>query len=199
MCEIIESWTFDDIAKLLTLIFGGLGLVKALFEYTKAQKWKKAEFLAKEVKDFYADKSVQRALLMLDWNIIPIPLFDSEVKSNNEKTFNFDDDIFENALKHHNETTFSDNETIVRKTMDEFLVKFSMFQNYIDSRLIKTSDLKPYFDYWIHLIGNSKLDRKSKGKFQQLWKFINYYEYNQIIKLFGNFGFDIRTSKIPGE
>jgi hypothetical protein len=197
MCEIIDYWTFDNIVTILTLIIGVIGLTKALVEYTRAQKWKKAEFLAKEVKDFYADKSVQRALLMLDWNIISIPLFDSEMKSNNQKTFDFDDEIFEKALKHHNETTFVENETIVRKTMDDFLVKLSMFQNYIDSGLIKTKDLKPYFDYWIELIGNDKLDRKSKGKFEQLWRFINYYEYRQIIKLFDNFGYNIKTEERP--
>lgn len=188
---------FDNTIKVLTLIIGVLGLGKALVEYTKAQRWKKAEFLAKEVKDFYADKNVQRALLMLDWSIIDIPLFEIEQKQDGIKTFLFKDDMFIQALKHHTETLFTDEETVIRQTVDEFLVKLSMFQSYIDSKLAKPKDLEPYFSYWIKLIGDKEVERKSQEFFNQLWKFINYYDYNQIIKLFKSFGYDILTGKKP--
>jgi len=192
-----SHFDFDNTIKVLTLIIGVLGLGKALIEYTKAQRWKKAEFLAKEVKDFYADKNVQRALLMLDWNIVDIPLFEIEQKKDGIKTFLFEDEMFIRALKHHDETMFTDEETIIRQTMDEFLVKLSMFQSYIDSKLIKPKDLEPYFSYWIKLIGNKDAERKSIACFNQLWRFINYYDYNQIIKLFKNFDYDIVTEKEP--
>ena len=74
------SLNFEKTIKLMTLIIGGLGFLKALVEYTKAQRWKKAEFLAREVKEFFADAYVQRALLMLDWNKVDIQLFENEIE-----------------------------------------------------------------------------------------------------------------------
>lgn len=33
------------------------------------QRWKKAEFIAKEAREFYADKRVERVVYMLDWGV----------------------------------------------------------------------------------------------------------------------------------
>jgi hypothetical protein len=134
---------------------------------------------------------------MLDWSIINIPIFENDQNRGGIITFLFSDEMFIQALKHHSETMFTDEETIIRQAVDEFLVKLSMFQSYIDSKLIKPKDLEPYFYYWIKLICDRDIERKAKDFFHQLWKFINYYDYSQIIKLFRNFNYDIITEKEP--
>ncbi len=195
MDNFLNSFTFDNIIKFLTLAVGVVGLFKVLLEYTKAQKWKKAEFLAKEVKEFFADANIQRALLMLDWNIIDIPLFENEIE--NKKSFLFKDEMLINSLKHHDETYFTDEESIIRQTFDDFLFKLGMFQNYIDSKLISKKDVEPYLSYWINLIGDLSRKRKDEQCFKQLWKFTNYYEYKPIIKLLKSFGYNITTDNHP--
>ena len=184
----------DNIVKFTTLGIGTLGLYKALIEYARAQKWKKAEFLAKEVKEFFADENVKRALIMLDWNIIDINLFNGEIEGKSK--FPFVDDMLESALKHHNEALFSEEETVIRKTFDDFLFKLGMFQNYIDSKLISKKDIEPYLIYWIDLICNLTLERKEGKCLKQLWKFINYYDYKPVIKLFKGFNYDIVTETL---
>ena len=99
------------------------------------------------------------------------------------------------ALKHHDEAYFTDEETVIRQTMDEFLFKLGMFQNYIDSKLITKKDVQPYLSYWINLVADKNLKRKDEACFRQLWKFIKYYEYNPVIKLFKSFDYDIDTDK----
>lgn len=57
--------------------FGGAiaALVFALMQYRRSEQWKRAEFIANEIKDFEADAVVQNALLMIDWGKRRINLF----------------------------------------------------------------------------------------------------------------------------
>ncbi len=170
-------------------------LIKGIFEYSKAQKWKKSEFLVKEIKEFNNDSDVQNAFLMLDWNNIDITTLNINVEET--KKFYFNDHLFENSLKHHKEKTFTPEEAVIRLIMDAFLFKLGMFQNYLKSKLITANDLKPYIIYWIEIIGDTNNDRKSKSVRLQLWRYINYYQYDSVIELCKNYGFNIGTEKKP--
>jgi hypothetical protein len=44
------------------------GSTVGLYQYVKAQRWKRREFIAAQIKDFEADKKIQLAMTMLDWN-----------------------------------------------------------------------------------------------------------------------------------
>lgn len=191
--QFLETRDFDKTIKFWTFLIAAIGVVKALFEYTKAQKWKKAEFLAKEIKEFHADENVQRAFLMLDWNLVDIKLFDGEIDG--KKQFAFNDTMFFNALKHHDEANFTVEEAIIRQIFDDFLFKLGMFQSYIDSKLVTKTDVENYLIYWINLIAKPKAGRKEEKCFIQFWKFISYYDYEKVIKLFENFDYDIKQPK----
>jgi len=192
MCEYIESLDVDLTIKALTLIVATIVAIKAIVEYRKTQKWKKNEFLAKEIKDFFSHKDVKKALLILDWNRIDIPLYDNEIPSNKTRSFLFVDEThLENSLATNPNSEFTDEETIIRKSFDEFLVKLSMFQNYIDNELIKIKDLKPYLEYWMKLLGDKNNSRKNPIYSEKYWNFINHFEYRQVKKLLKNFGYDI--------
>lgn len=157
----MQNLDFDQVIKLITLVITLILACKALFEYIKTQKWKKNEFLAKEMKEFFLDRDVKKTLLILDWKRIDIPLYENEIQSNTERSIFFEDDIhLVNSLSTDPNSEFNDEETIIRKSVDEFLVKLSMLQNYIDNDLFKTEDLKPYLSYWIGMIG----DKDKSGK-----------------------------------
>jgi hypothetical protein len=182
----------DTIIKLLTLLLAVIALFKGLYEYRKAQQWKKAEFLAKEVKEFYADENVDRALKMLDWNWMTIPLFENEIEG--RKSFEFKDEMLITSLSKHDESEFTEEETVIRLIMDDFLYRLGMFQNYIESKLIKKEDLVPYLLYWIKILGDPNLNRKQKKYILAIWEFINHYEYYTVIKLLKTFGYNIADS-----
>src|SRR5689334_2842815 len=57
--------------------FGGssFALIFGYFQYRKADQWKRAEFLAKEMKEFFEDSDVRNVLLMIDWAPRRINLF----------------------------------------------------------------------------------------------------------------------------
>lgn len=67
MGEINFNQIIESVIKYGGIAGGLFGFYKSFIEYRNAQKWKKAEFLSKEAKEFFADKNVSRALLFLDY------------------------------------------------------------------------------------------------------------------------------------
>src|SRR5712691_11440775 len=57
------------------LLGTGAALIFGYLQYQKADRWKRAEFLAKEMKDFFGDPDVQNVLLMIDWSPRRVNLF----------------------------------------------------------------------------------------------------------------------------
>jgi hypothetical protein len=57
--------------------FGTIGAgVFALKTFRRNEQWKRAEFLADEMKEFFANTLVQRTLVLIDWGIRRVPLLD---------------------------------------------------------------------------------------------------------------------------
>ena len=79
----------------------------------------------------------------------------------------------------------------IRIIFDRFLDKLSLFQQYIDAHLIEINDIRPYLLYWIEIISDPNR-RISKIKFKiALWKYCKYYHFDDVIKLFKLFGYNI--------
>lgn len=192
------NWKVDEMLTAIGLFLTSFALLKGIIEYQKAQKWKKQEFLAKEVKEFFDDWNVKRMLRLLDWNKIDISLAEGELLSNPEQksVILIDADLFQ-AWKHHSEVLqgYEEKEALIRHIFDDGLPKLALFYQYTQSGLISTEDLKPYLTYWIQLIGDKNNGRKSPELWTQLWQYIEQYGYPDIQKLCQAFGYDIRIKK----
>jgi hypothetical protein len=106
-----------DLLTLVSVVLTLLTILKGIYEYKKAHTWKKLEFIAKEIKEFFNDFDNKRALLLLDWNRIDIPIQEGEIK-NNPKKIIIDDNILFTSLIHHSQKQnggFTEEETLVRK------------------------------------------------------------------------------------
>src|SRR5215472_11006572 len=60
------------IAELLKLIGAAMVFGIGLYQYAQAQKWKRREFIASQIKEFEADKDIQLVMTMLDWPDRPL-------------------------------------------------------------------------------------------------------------------------------
>jgi hypothetical protein len=54
--------------------------IVAFASFRRSEKWKRAEFLAKEMKDFFEDERVQKALQFIDWGARRVQLLPPENK-----------------------------------------------------------------------------------------------------------------------
>jgi len=187
----------------------------ALVQYRRSEKWKRAEFIANEVKQFESDPAVQNALLMIDWGTREINLFlRSDPKE--DDLLEITRDVQWRALlphplkeKYHDEykaldfpqkgkgdkdrkkRNFTLVEARIRDAYDVFLTKFGRFSCFIESKLISPEELKPFIIYWVDAMTENKHPEKDTAWRYALLTYINYYEYYGVISLLKSYGKDV--------
>ncbi len=202
--------------KLLGLVGAIIAFCIGLFQYYKAQKWKKTEFLAQEYKTFVSDRYVQRVMHLLDYPVSDFQLFDDEVLAHSLTGyfFSYPDkkivvecnySVIAMALSKDfdDETpaTFDSKMNIIRFSFDKFLFKLGVFHKHIGSGLIKVEDVVPYISYWIRFIKKTENEMlvNNKDSFIEMKKsfigFIFRYktDYRSLDSLLGNFETNIET------
>lgn len=79
--SILPTLGVVDLKSFLELLgkFGAFVLfLIAVLKYWQSQKWKKSEFLAKEMKEFYSDPLVKKALRLVDWDSLTFNLIEGQ-------------------------------------------------------------------------------------------------------------------------
>ena len=179
----------SDWIAIFALLFAVLGFVVGLFQYRKAQRWKIAEFVANEFKEFENDPVVADAMLILDWNPIKTPLAIMAETGRKLSEYPINHNDLEESLRHHGDVPqgFSEKQSILRQTFDHFFAKLGRFEHYIDAVLINKSDLDPYITYWMDaLCGNGQI--LSRETCQKIWKFLKDYDYDDVVMLLSRSG-----------
>jgi hypothetical protein len=158
--------------------------IKGLIEYVKAQKWKKAEFVANQIKEFNTDANVRLAKLMLDWENREVKLFPEK------EPIIITEELLLNALtpesyklRGEQHVGFSEEEAKIRDIFDEFFDKLGIFNQYIEVNLIRFRDIKPYFTYWIQVLNGQVDNCHSKELILQISKYLKRYGYEDVLAL----------------
>ncbi len=154
-------------------------------QYVEAQAWKRAEFLAAEMKAFFSDANVARALIFIDYSKIRL---DGAGQPSTEGTV-FDDGILIRSLAIHTEfedgiERFSQEEMIARNAWDAFFSGLERFSHYVATGLISTKDLSPYLDYWITRVAVEDPRWKPQQFFVSVHRFVDKYNYTGVKSLF---------------
>lgn len=160
----------DFIVPLLAI----LTFVKAIVEYVKVLKWKKSEFLSKEIKEFYSDDDINLICKLLDWNARKIELNGELVK--------IDDNFLESALlTHRKKAKFSEHEAILRDKFDYFFDRLSYFNIYIENNLVSEKETIKYLSYYLDILVN--VGRKDEKLVKMFNEYVDYYEFTNVRKL----------------
>ena len=176
------------------IVVFGLGL----FQYARAQKWKRREFIASQIKDFEADIKIQLAMTMLDWNerrlyfpakggdgFVPILVNEALLRSS--------------FLPHENAIRYFQNEVLIRDCFDRFFDMLVRLSDFVEADLISVDELRPYLQYWIKLISGNKRGWHSPELFILLLNHIDKYDFEKAAQLIRNFGYDPVPSKVALE
>lgn len=167
----------DLILKLIPLL-GFIPFMKAIWEYIKDVKWKKSEFLSKEIKEFQNDENVKIVFQLLDWNKRKIKL------KCGEHTIG-DYDLASALQTHNNKSKFMVHEAELRDIFDDFFDKLSTFNIYIKSGLISEEELYMYIGYYVNIL--TAQDRKPKLLIKTFDDYIKYYQFNNVSDLIERF------------
>jgi len=187
-----DPWVFgvDQLIALTGLLGALVAFLVGLRQYRRAQAWKRAEWVAAEVASFLSTPDVVNALAMIDWwgrYILLFPLHpDPE-----QRQVKVDDPLVTAALVHHSKSAgFNRAQARIRDCFDCLLDGLERFENFIEVGLIDVEDVRPYLSYWIERISGRHPDSRDQARLQQLWCYVDAYEFKGVQRLVARFGSD---------
>jgi hypothetical protein len=167
----------DFILKIIPIL-GIIPFLKAIWEYIQDLKWKKSEYLAREIKEFQNDENVKLVFLLLDWNKRKVKLKCGE--------FNISDNDLIYALQTHDKKSkFLIQEAELRDIFDDFFDKLSTFNIYIENGLISEEELYNYIGYYVDIL--SSTNRKPKLLIETFNEYIRFYQFKNVSELITRF------------
>ncbi|HET7437458.1 MAG TPA: hypothetical protein VFN10_22330 [Thermoanaerobaculia bacterium] len=165
MDTFVRTISADTVVKLLALVGASVAFVVGLFQYRKAQRWKRAEWIAEEMQSFFSDARVLAALRMIDWGARRIELYPDREDPATRSVYVRDDELAK-ALENHEQrpTGFSEDEATIRDVFDHFLDRLERINSFVETHLVRIEDLRPYLRYWARHInaareGDPSVDR----------------------------------------
>jgi len=154
----------DNILKALALLGAAAAFIAGLLQYQRAQQWKRAEWVAQEMRELFDDPLVQAVLLMIDWGERRIPLYPDKAEPERYVSLT-NDEIAQALMPHDREKAFTEREVDIRAAFDRFLDGPERFHSYVETKLVTDEDLWPYLHYWAETIfreGGSEDDRLAR-------------------------------------
>lgn len=167
-------------------------------------QWKRAEFVAAEIKEFFGQRAVQTAQWLLDYS--RIALLPDGTRPGHDATgtaWIIDDATILSALRNHqtfdDETeAFSPQEMLCREAFDAWLTGLETLDHHVETGLIQVRDLKPYLGYWIERMADPATRWKDAGFYLNLAAFIDGYQYRGVQRLCARLGHDVTPAAVEG-
>ena len=178
--EFLDQAKFN--LEILKLFGAGAAFLLALFQYTKAQKWKRKEYVSNQMEKFFQNPDVILSMQMLDWLERPLTL-----KSG--RTFDFNNKCLKKILAGEGKSNvirFSAEEAELRDSFSTFLDYLQQFNSDIASGLIKKEDLEIYLSYWLQKISSVRT-ASERETVEIVNRFINDYGYSGVTDLVGRY------------
>jgi hypothetical protein len=172
------------------IVGAAIAFLIGLKQYIIAQKWKRGEFVASQIKDFEADPKIQAALTMLDWTDRPVLLLSNKTGVTSPEIVH--EHTLQLALLPHSPVDgFSDTQASIRDCFDRMLDTLVRLETFVTSDLISANELYPYIEYWVKLIAGKPKQQHQPEFYVILHHYMAQYGFLGAQKLIEGYGFDI--------
>ncbi len=193
----LNSWKADDLLKAMALLGAVLAFIVGLVQYRKSQRWKRAEWVAQEMKTLFADPSVQAALSLIDWSSIEIrKIFPSRGKEAGRSEILCNKEINEALRPHWERGGFTPLEGDIRAAFDHLFDGIERFESYYATGLVRKSDLRPYLRYWGRKICDKEATEGDRA--HHLRAYMKAYEFTGAVRLLGHLAKPALLDRILG-
>jgi hypothetical protein len=180
-----------NVIGLVGVTVGVITAIRGLVEYDRAQRWKRGEFLASEMKAFHSNPSIHKALSILDWSDRKVELFPDRPDPDTRYVL-VDDPLLISALS-PSSTEYSDEQIAIRDLFIELFDALERFEDFVASGLLTARQLRPYLYYWIQTVADYEKAGDRVDRITALADFIAAYEYSGVNRLIKRLGFGDRT------
>lgn len=202
--EIKKERKSADLIPLLNFLCALVGIIVATVvsfygfrEYITNQNWKKAEFIAREIKAFESDPEVQNAMSMLDWENRHFTIPKKYTDTNKDEVVIITDEMVIKALQRQQDgESYSYVRAFIEESFDAFLSYLQRFELYVESGLINSDDIKPYIYYWVKVLADKDDSTISNMYRIQLWRYINRYNFRSIKQLCERFAYPVDSFRV---
>jgi len=178
------------------VVLAASGAIVAWRTFLRSERWKQAEFLAREMKEFFDDERVQKALLMVDWGLRRVKLLEETAADKGYVKVDRQMQVF--ALRPHtllsqgsdeeSKGRFTREQAAIRDSYDALLDGFERFGNYLKTKLVQVENLDPYIGYWIEDLHGEAENRADAAWMAVLLTYIDFYRFRGVQHLFHAFG-----------
>lgn len=198
-------------AKLLVQAIGLLGTlaaaVVAVRTFRRTERWKRAEFLASKMKEFFDDRRVQQAMTLIDWGSRRVQLLGPSEAD--EGMVRVTRALQARALLPHTIVDasggsdaecadgespmrrYTPEEAAIRDRYDAFLDGLERFAGYVEGGLIEARALRPYIGYWVDDI-HAETDNIDDAEWcAALLTYIHFYRFSGVQQLFRDLDRDV--------
>jgi len=201
--ELAKLWV-----EIIGLVASFSAAIVALRAFLRGEQWKRAEFLAKEMKEFLDNPRVQKALLLIDWGSRRIALLDDsaddhgyvlvtrqlQVNALLPHTFLSPASMEESDAISSVTQRYTPSQAAIRDCYDAFLDGLERFSSYFETRLINIKQLHPYLRYWIDKIHEPVQNADDAAWKAALLTYVAFYEFPGVQSLFRAFDRSIDPS-----
>lgn len=148
------------LASMATLV--GLGL--ALYQFMKAEKWKRAEFVAALAKELESEPRFQAIRKILDYRSTALNM--ARFGGRTSETTRITDEVLTKSLELPAQrrldgavgtAAYSDLEHDIRDCFDAFFDCLARFENHVNAGLVEHEQFRPYLGYWFALLGTESV------------------------------------------
>jgi hypothetical protein len=202
----IDKDTFDIYWKLITATAGLFVFFRGIFLFRNAQRWKKSEFLANEMKAFFDHPDIKIILQILDYAVTTIPLPAKIKSTNTEYTVshadlqwiliphtsqdpNIKSEIVAYMGNHYpqdalNTVRFSPEQQYVRDLFDYFFMRFTLLKIHEKNKLFSYKELAPYLEYYINILYSKENPNPLQ---KRILDYLTEYKSTYVLQLFADF------------
>lgn len=172
-------------------ISGGVIAILSFWEglrrYSAAQKWKRMEFLSRQLDDFSSCFEVQNVQRMLDWQKIRVRLTPEsmQVEITREDLVN----TFKKLLDSESPSSVMNHkEKDIVGNFDRYFDWLARFEQFIISGMFRQKEIEPLIAYWIRLFDPSGPNSIPEDLRIQILRYLEKYGFDDVFRLFGRFG-----------
>jgi hypothetical protein len=186
--EVKANW--DVAAEFVKIIGAIIAFALSLSQYVRAQRWKRREFIAAQIRDFDSDEKIQAALRMLDWTGRRVFLRSDET-GNIVPTIVDEYTLSAALLSHSSVSGFTATQASIRDCFDQILDALGRLETFVYSELITKEELLPYIEYWVQKIAGKPKPQHSEDFYILLHHYMRTYGFERARLLLKSYGCDI--------
>lgn len=205
-----DDWkTLIDAA---TFFGAAIAFFVGLKQYRRGQQWKRAEFLAREMKELFSDVKCNNALMMIDWAEREIPLgaflmppdptpvavtYQQQSQALRPHTYSGSANSDCEAAQISSGSSvdgnyqFGGDETRIRDCYDGLLDRLDRIGGHLSRNLVTMDELRPYIGYYINDIAEAPSNTDEAIWGVSLLTYIIFYHFDGVAQLFSKNGTSI--------